>query len=93
MGAREVYGLLVHIVAEYKITLARPEEHADGLIVGGWSFGTTPMTAFLGFMASFPHGDVDLRKYLRRVVFLGVHPFDRLCRVFTLTRSSAVTYS
>ena len=69
--AREVYELLVHIVAEHKIPLAYPDAKTGGITVGGWSFGTTLMTALLANLASFPVGEVDLRKYLRRVVFLG----------------------
>lgn len=72
--AREVYDLLVHIVREYKVPLSRPEANTGGIVVGGWSFGTTLMTALLANMASFPVGDVDLSKYLRRVVFLGAPP-------------------
>ncbi|KAI1789089.1 hypothetical protein LXA43DRAFT_595463 [Ganoderma leucocontextum] len=68
--AREVYDLLVHIVGEHGIPLACPEANTGGIVVGGWSFGTTLMTALLANMASFPVGDVDLPKYLRRVVFL-----------------------
>ncbi|KAM5540115.1 hypothetical protein V8D89_006255 [Ganoderma adspersum] len=68
--AREVYDLLIRIVSEHKIPLARPEVNTGGIVVGGWSFGTTLVTALLANLASFPVGDVDLRKYLRRVVFL-----------------------
>nr|VWP01617.1 Atypical/PIKK/TRRAP protein kinase [Ganoderma boninense] len=68
--AREVYDLLVDIVRENKIPLAHPKANTGGIVVAGWSFGTSLMTAFLANMASFPAGDVDLRKYLRRVVFL-----------------------
>ncbi|KAM5540117.1 hypothetical protein V8D89_006257 [Ganoderma adspersum] len=73
--AREVYDLLVHIVREHSIPLAHPQANTGGILVAGWSFGTSLMTALLANMASFPVGDVDLRKYLRRVVFLG-HPPD-----------------
>lgn len=68
--AFEVYNLLVDIVTEHKIPLASLEANTGGIMVGGWSFGVTLMTAFLANMASFPVGDVDLRKYLRKVVFL-----------------------
>ena len=69
--AREVYDLLVHLVTAHRIPLAQPEANKGGIIVVGWSFGTTLMTALLANMASFPVENVDLRKYLRRVVFLG----------------------
>ncbi|PIL34412.1 hypothetical protein GSI_03187 [Ganoderma sinense ZZ0214-1] len=68
--AREVYDLLVDIIGKNKTPLAHPEANTGGIVVAGWSFGTTLMTAFLANMASFLVGDVDLRKYLRRVVFL-----------------------
>ncbi|EJF62062.1 hypothetical protein DICSQDRAFT_59387 [Dichomitus squalens LYAD-421 SS1] len=67
---REVHDLLVHIVSQHKIPVARPENNAGGIVVAGWSFGTTLMSALLANVDSFPQGDVDLRKYLRRVVFL-----------------------
>ncbi len=71
--AREVYDLLVHIVAEHKIPLARPGTNRGGIVAVGWSFGTTLMAALLTNMASFPVGNIDLRKYLRRVVVLGAY--------------------
>ncbi|KAI1789103.1 hypothetical protein LXA43DRAFT_1155846 [Ganoderma leucocontextum] len=67
--AREVYNLLVHIVAEYNIPLTRPGANTGGVVVAGLSFGTALMR-LLANMASLPVGDVDLRRYLRRVVFL-----------------------
>ena len=69
--AREVYDLLIHIVSEHRIPPSRAEANTGGIVLGGWSFGTTLMTALLANLASFPVGDIDLRKYLRRVVFLG----------------------
>ena len=78
--AFEVYTLLVDIVAEHKIPLARPETNTGGIMVGGWSFGVTLMTALLANMASFPVSDVDLRKYLRSVILLGAPtPFHPEC--------------
>ena len=68
---REVYNLLVHIVDQYSLPLARPEANTGGIIVGGLSFAATLMTALLANIASFPTNNVDLRKYLRRVVLLG----------------------
>ena len=68
---REVYDLLTHIVAQHGIPPIATGGKSGGIVVGGWSFGTTLMTALLANLDSFPVGDVDLRKYLRRVVFLG----------------------
>ena len=68
---REVYDLLVHIVDQYSLPLARPEASIGGIIVGGLSFAATLMTALLANIASFPIDSVDLRKYLRRIVLLG----------------------
>ena len=75
---REVYDLLVHIVAQHQIPPIGSGGNSGGIVVGGWSFGTTLMTALLANLDSFPVGDIDLRKYLRRVVFLGASAAYRL---------------
>ena len=88
--AREVYDLLVHIVRQHEIPLAHPVANVGGAIVGGWSFGVTFVTALLANMVSFPVGDVDLRKYLCSVVFLGAHaPFHLYCAALIFVPSRA----
>ncbi|KAM5540105.1 hypothetical protein V8D89_006245 [Ganoderma adspersum] len=67
--AREVYDLLVAFVAQHKIPPARPEENKGGIVIGGWSFGTGWMTSLLANVASFPVHEVELVRYVRRVIF------------------------
>ncbi|KAI1789099.1 hypothetical protein LXA43DRAFT_1022497 [Ganoderma leucocontextum] len=67
--AREVYDLLLQFVAQHKIPPARPEENTGGIVIGGWSFGTGWMTSLLANVASFPVQQVDLSRYVRRVIF------------------------
>ena len=69
--ARELYDLLMHFVVKHKIPPAHPEKNAGGIVVGGWSFGTAWMTSLLANIASYPAREVDLSKYVRRVVFYG----------------------
>ena len=69
--AREVYDLLVHFVAQHNIPPARPEENKGGIVIGGWSFGTGWMTSLLANVSSFPVHDVELSRYVRRVIFYG----------------------
>ena len=85
---REVYDLLAHIVAQHGIPPIGSGGKSGGIIVGGWSFGTTLMTALLANLDFFPVGDVDLRKYLRRVVFLGASAAQKL-RIGWLTHIRA----
>ncbi len=72
--AREVYDLLVAFVAQHKIPPARPEENKGGIVIGGWSFGTGWMTSLLANVASFPVHEVELSRYVRRVIFYGACP-------------------
>ena len=71
--AREVYDLLIAFVAQHKIPPARPEENKGGIVIGGWSFGTGWMTSLLANVASFPVHEVELAKYVRRVIFYGAY--------------------
>ncbi len=72
--AREVYTLLVQFVADNDIPPAQPEANEGGIVIVGWSFGTNWMTSLLANVASFPVNDVELAKYVRRVVFHGKFP-------------------
>ncbi|KAI0370680.1 hypothetical protein BV20DRAFT_943422 [Pilatotrama ljubarskyi] len=68
--AREVYNLLVELVANEDLPAAQPKENKGGIVVAGWSFGTAWMTALLAHVGSFGVNDVELSAYVRRVVFL-----------------------
>ena len=69
--ARAVYDLLIHLVAEHNIPPACPEANTGGIIIGGWSFGALWMTALLANVASFPVHDIELGRYVRRVILYG----------------------
>ena len=69
--ARAVYDLLIHLVAEHNIPPACPGANTGGIIIGGWSFGALWMTALLANVASFPVHDIELGRYVRRVVLYG----------------------
>lgn len=69
--AREVYDLLVQFVIDNDIPVARPSEEKGGIIVGGWSFASGWMMALLAHVAEFPIVEVELGKYVRRVIFDG----------------------
>ncbi|KAI0702380.1 alpha/beta-hydrolase [Cerioporus squamosus] len=67
--AREVYTLLAQFVADNDIPPRRPEPaNEGGIVLVGWSFGTIWMTSLLANVASFPVNDVELGKYIRRVI-------------------------
>ena len=73
-GGRDLHSLLADLVANNDIPLARPEKNSGGIVLVGWSLGTSWMTAFLANVGSFPHDSVDLSNYVRRVVFYGTCP-------------------
>lgn len=64
--AREVYDFLVHLVKTENIPVD------GGIVLAGWSLGAVWMTAFLAYASTFPVGDIDLRRYIRRVVLYGM---------------------
>ncbi|EJF62060.1 hypothetical protein DICSQDRAFT_169637 [Dichomitus squalens LYAD-421 SS1] len=66
--AREVYDLLEDIVRQDNIPPAQPEKNTGGIILAGWSFGALWMNALMAYVSSFPVNDVELSKYVRRVV-------------------------
>ena len=69
--AREVYDLLVKFVADNDVPPASPADNTGGIIVSGWSFGSGLMIALLAYVAEFPITEVELGKYVRRVIFYG----------------------
>ncbi|KAI0350957.1 hypothetical protein OH77DRAFT_1412060 [Trametes cingulata] len=68
--ARELYDFLLELVKSGNVPKANREGKKGGIIVAGWSFGTSWMTALLANVASFPVEVPSLTEYMRRVVFL-----------------------
>ncbi|KAI0700839.1 hypothetical protein C8T65DRAFT_789832 [Cerioporus squamosus] len=66
--AREVYDFLEELVRRDQVPPANPEENTGGIVIAGWSFGSVWMEALLAFASSFPITDIELSKYVRRVV-------------------------
>ena len=69
--AREVYDLLEAFVVENDVPIAQPAENSGGIVVVGWSFASAWMTSLLAHVAEFEVNDVELSKYVRRVIFHG----------------------
>ena len=69
--AREVYDLLERFVAEHDVPPAQPEKNTGGIVVVGWSFASAWMMALLAHVAEFGVNDVELDKFVRRVIFHG----------------------
>ena len=71
--ARELYDFLVDLVRRDGIPRAQRERNFGGIVVVGWSFGVTWMSALLSHVASFPvpPGEPSLREHILRVVFFG----------------------
>ncbi|EIM81598.1 alpha/beta-hydrolase [Stereum hirsutum FP-91666 SS1] len=59
--ARELYNFLSKFVTDEDIAV-------DSLVLAGWSFGSAWMLALLTHAATFPVNDVELDKYIRRVI-------------------------
>ncbi|KAI0334193.1 hypothetical protein GY45DRAFT_1318644 [Cubamyces sp. BRFM 1775] len=68
--ARELYDLLVQLVKNEDITAADRKNNKGGIVVAGWSFGSSWMTALLANVAAFPVEDIKLSDHIRRVVLL-----------------------
>ncbi|KAH9857419.1 hypothetical protein C2E23DRAFT_686199, partial [Lenzites betulinus] len=66
--AREVYDFLVDFVQRERIPQAVRNGNKGGLIISGWSLGSAYMTALLANVRLFPEGEVQLSKYMRRMV-------------------------
>lgn len=62
--ARELYNFLVKFVTDEDIAV-------DSIVLAGWSFGSAWMLALLTHAATFPVNDVELDKYIRRVILYG----------------------
>ena len=70
---REVLEFLAELVRERGIPPAEPERNRGGIILAGWSLGMLWMTATLANLETFDDSavNVDLSKYLRRVIIYG----------------------
>ncbi|PIL34391.1 hypothetical protein GSI_03166 [Ganoderma sinense ZZ0214-1] len=68
--AREVFDFLEDLVRQDDIPPANPERNAGGIVVVGWSFGALWMSALMAYVSTFPVNDVELAKYVRKVVIL-----------------------
>lgn len=62
---KEIYDYLTSLITRQHTPLA------GGIVLVGWSFGTVWMNAFLANIDSCPPGEVDLRSYIRRIVYYG----------------------
>lgn len=62
---QEIYDYLTRFIAIEHTPLA------GGIVLVGWSFGTVWLNAFLANIDSCPPSEVDLRSYIRRIVYYG----------------------
>ncbi|RPD58175.1 alpha/beta-hydrolase [Lentinus tigrinus ALCF2SS1-7] len=82
-NARDLYDFLIDFIASNDVPKASVEKNSGGIVVGGWSFASGWMLALLAYAHSFPVGEVDVGKYIRRVILydapyhvLGYPPLD-----------------
>ncbi|RPD78506.1 hypothetical protein L226DRAFT_457815 [Lentinus tigrinus ALCF2SS1-7] len=64
----ELLRFLTGVVRDCNIPLGDPRRNAGGIVLVGWSLGVLWANALLAHAASFHHDDVNLSRYLRRVV-------------------------
>lgn len=69
--ARDVCTFLEDFVLRERIPAANLEQHAGGIVLVGWSLGGASVEAVLAHAGTFPVGDVQLSKYVRRIVIYG----------------------
>ena len=71
--AREVFDLLVELVRTEHLpeTSGAGSDAKGGIVVAGCSFGSVWMSTLLAHIAEFSAPDVQLSRYLRRVVLYG----------------------
>ena len=67
--AEELYDYLVHLVQSEHIPPAQGKN--GGIVLVGWSLGTTHISSLLANVGDFAVGDVRLSDYIQRVVFYG----------------------
>ncbi len=71
----EILHFLEDLVRADDIALAQPETNVGGIVVVGWSFAALMAPSIVSYGPTFPASDVDLGKYLRRVVMHGERRF------------------
>ncbi|KAI0355228.1 hypothetical protein OH77DRAFT_1437142 [Trametes cingulata] len=65
--ARDIYDFLADFVQHERVPA--PQGNATGgIVIVGWSLGCISMNALLANVGSFPVGNIQLSKYVRRVV-------------------------
>ena len=76
----ELLRFLTGIVREHDIPRGDAARNTGGIVLVGWSLGVLWANAVLAHAASFQHDDVNLGRYLRRVVLYGASAYlHRLC--------------
>ncbi|RPD55325.1 hypothetical protein L226DRAFT_513358 [Lentinus tigrinus ALCF2SS1-7] len=70
---RELYDYLVDLVKCGGVLPAQDQDKKKGgIVLAGWSLGTLWISALLAHVSSFPVTEVDLTKYVRRIVYYDV---------------------
>lgn len=82
----ELLRFLAEFARTQNIPHADPANNAGGIIVAGWSMGIIWMNALLAHAASFWHDDVNLDKYVRRVILYGKSLFLSTLLLMCLAR-------
>jgi hypothetical protein len=74
--AKEIFDFLVEFIARNCL----PEAHnaTGGIVLCSWSFANTYMTSLLANVASFSGSEVDLTKFIRRIVLFGTSQAVRM---------------
>ncbi|RDX48063.1 hypothetical protein OH76DRAFT_696785 [Lentinus brumalis] len=71
----ELLRFLAGVVRDGDIPLGDVGRNAGGIVLVGWSLGMLWCTALLAHVASFQHDDVNLSRYLRRIVLYDAPTF------------------
>ena len=77
--AREIYDFLENLVANDDIPAADKKNNTGGIVLVGWSFAVFWIFALLGNVETFPVNDVELEKYVRRIVCHGGSRLRSIC--------------
>lgn len=67
--AREIFDFLGALIKQEQLPPARG--HSGGIILCTWSFAALWMMGLLANVSSFPTGDTDLTRYVRRMLLYG----------------------
>lgn len=69
--ALDIYDFLCQIVEKENLPAAQGD--SGGIVLAWWSLGNIWLLPFLCHAAEFPVGNVDLVKYIRRIVLYGTY--------------------